>query len=87
MKERSFLIFTFTMMGRDYLGLQILKLKFFWEMSEVGNIRIEFDGVKTPWKGLTYKEVFMALISDITDDALLLFNSEGLKEQWQAFSN
>ncbi|SEG26417.1 hypothetical protein [Algoriphagus boritolerans] len=59
----------------------------FWEMSEVGNIRIEFDGVKTPWKGLTYKEVFMALISDITDDALLLFNSEGLKEQWQAFSN
>lgn len=59
----------------------------FWEMAEGGNIQIEFDGVKTPWKGLTYKEVFMALISEITDHSLLLFNSDGLKEQCQAFSN
>lgn len=59
----------------------------FWEMAEEGNIHIVFNGVKTPWQGLTYKEVFLALISDITDQALLLFNSDGLKEQWQAFSN
>ena len=59
----------------------------FWDMSEGGKISIELDGVKTPWTGLTYKEVFFALISEISDDALLLFNSDGLNEQWQAFSN
>lgn len=59
----------------------------FWEMSEGGKILIEFDGVKTPWKALTYREVFVALISEISDHALLLFNSDGLKEQWQTFSN
>lgn len=53
----------------------------FWEMSEVGKIQIEFDGVKTPWQGLTYKDVFFALISEISDQVLLFFNSDGLKEQ------
>lgn len=59
----------------------------FWEMRELGKVNIEFEGVKTPWSGLIYKDVFMALISEISDQALLLFNSDGLKEQWQAFSN
>lgn len=63
------------------------EMEIFWEMSEVGKISIELNGMKTPWTGLTYKDVFFALISEISDQALLLFNSDGLKEQWQAFSN
>jgi hypothetical protein len=42
-------------------------------MSNGGNILIEINGVKTLWKGLTYKEVILALISEITDNAVLLF--------------
>lgn len=73
--------------GQGLFKTPDIESEIFWEMAEGGKIWIEFNGVKTPWSGLTYKEVFLGLISEISNEAMFLFNSDGLKEQWQAFSN
>jgi hypothetical protein len=58
-----------------------------WEMMPGGKILLEIDGVKSLWSGLIYREVFLGLISETSNEVIFLFNSDGLKEQWQAFSN
>ena len=61
--------------------------EFDWEMTEEGKLTMESEGSAITFEGRHYREIFVGLFHFELQKTLLLFDSEGAKEQMRVFSN
>jgi len=79
--------FYFHETGQGLLKTPGKETEIFWECNSRGKISISMEGETVDYTGLIYKGVFLALVTVDSAQAILLFDSDKLKEQWAAFSN
>lgn len=58
-----------------------------WQLNSSGYLTIESEGSSITFLGKTYNGIFLGLFSFEHQKTILLFDSDGVKEQWSAFSN
>lgn len=63
------------------------EIEFDWELDESGMLTMESEGSAISFKALQYRGIFLGLFHLELQKTLLLFDSDGAKEQMIAFSN